>query len=150
VTSPIDGIDSGLKGEASMREVAHELVTRRRVLRALVLLGTLSLGFWGMRAQAAGDLDFTLKNRLGVTINSVYVSPHRSSNWEEDVLDVDVLPDGRNVTIRFPSGARDDLWDLKVVDTSGRAYEWRKGFNLRQISEITVYFSQGQAIADSR
>jgi hypothetical protein len=128
-------------------------LTRRKALGGLVLFCTPSLAIGGTRARAnetlAQSLDFTLRNRLGLTIESVFVSPHRSNSWEEDVLGVDTLSDGRDVRIRFPRSSQDDLWDLRVRDTNGRNYDWTSGFNLRRISSITVYFRNGQAFADS-
>jgi len=111
----------------------------------------MALGIGGTQARADGLLDFTLKNRIGVTILSVYVSPHQVENWEEDVLGVDTLADGQNVRIRFNSfeESRGDLWDIKVVDSNNNSYVWRN-LNLRQINEVTVYISGGQVVASSQ
>jgi len=113
-----------------------------------VLLCTLSLGVGGTSARADGKLDFKLRNRLGVTIRSVYVSPHQADNWEEDVLGQNTLSDGQDINIRFNSNeeARGDIWDLKIVDSNNNSFYW-KNFNLTQIREITIYISGGQATA---
>jgi hypothetical protein len=127
--------------------------TRTGVLRMLVLSCPLVLLISAAPALAQ-NLDFTLKNRLGVTIREVYVSPHQVNKWEEDVLGKDkVLPDGKDITIRFPphQANRGDLWDLKVVTTNGTSYTWTQpGFRLSALSEITLYLNQGKATADSK
>lgn len=45
-------------------------------LNALALLVLVTWGAVATPARAAGPLDFTLENRLGVTISRVYISPH--------------------------------------------------------------------------
>jgi hypothetical protein len=119
----------------------------------MVVLFVLSSGMGGTRAWADGRLDFVLKNRLGVTIRSVYVSPHQERNWEEDVLGTGTLDDGQDSRIRFNSNeeARGDLWDLKVVTANNDSYVWTSpGFNLTKISEITIFLRGGEATATSR
>jgi hypothetical protein len=128
-------------------------ITRRGLFRSLVLLCPLALALTAVPARADNPLDFTLKNRLGVTIREVYVKPHQVQGWEEDVLGTSVLSDGRNVNIRFDDGQerRGDLWDLKVVTADGQTYTWTNpGFRLAQLREITVYLSQGRPMADSK
>src|SRR4051794_15506183 len=127
-------------------------LTRKVALRAMVACA-LASGMGGTRARADGRLDFVLKNRLGVTINSVYVSPHQEGSWEEDVLGTDTLADGGNTRIRFGSNeeARGDIWDLKVVTSDNQSYIWTSpGFNLTKISEITIFLRGGKATASSK
>ncbi|SRR5579885_2200958 len=121
----------------------------RFIVLPMVLVAT-TLSLPNAEARADSPLDFTLKNRLGVTISHVYVSPHQSDSWEEDVLGRDVLADGRDVKIRFDAGAkaRGDLWDLKIKTSDGKVYIWRQpGFNLRKISEVTIILKEGKPTA---
>lgn len=121
-------------------------------LNALALLVLVTWGAVATPARADGPLDFTLENRLGVTISRVYVSPHQAKGWEEDVLGSDVLSDGRSVKIRFGNGdeRRGDIWDLKVVTADGKTHTWRTpGFNLRKVSTITLYLQDGRASAST-
>jgi hypothetical protein len=125
--------------------------TRRGALLALV--GTLMLGAGATEAQAQSPLDFTFKNRLGVTIRSIHVSPHGSDSWEEDVLKDNVLGDGRDVRIRFNSTDqnRGDVWDIMIVTSDGEKFIWKDpGFNLRKISEIKTFVKGGQVTAESK
>src|SRR5205085_10958237 len=57
--------------------------------------------------------DFTLVNATGVEIHELYVTPHKSNDWEEDVLGQDTLPDGDSVTIHFSPRERAKMWDLR-------------------------------------
>jgi len=117
-----------------------------RPLRALVALCLLSL-LVSLPANAQGKQDFTLVNATGVEIHELYVSPHKSNDWEEDVLGQDTLPDGESVTIHFSPRERAKLWDLKVVDKGGNSIEW-ESLNLLEISKVTLHYKNGKAWAD--
>lgn len=128
----------------------------RIALPRLVLSGLAAVtGLLALASPARADspLDFTLKNRLGVTITHVYVSPHHVGGWEEDVLGKDTLSDGRETKIRFGDGQvrRADIWDLKIKTADGKEYEWTQpGFNLRKVTEITIILQGGKATALSK
>lgn len=131
-------------------------ISRVGAIGALPLLACVLVAGMGAapaRTDAALNLNFTLKNRLGVTIYSVYVSPHQVDDWEEDVLGDKTLADGRQIEITFTEEIeeRGDIWDLKVVTSDGDSYTWTEpGFNLTQVSEITIYLKGGEATATWR
>src|ERR1051326_2151751 len=56
--------------------------------------------------------DFTLVNETGVEIHKVYISPHDSNDWEEDILGKDTLPSGESVDIKFHRNEKAAMWDL--------------------------------------
>jgi hypothetical protein len=125
----------------------------RAIPRILCLTVAAALLALPPQARADSPLDFTLRNRLGVTISYVYVSPHQAESWEEDVLGSNVLRDGQNLKIRFDDKqvARGDIWDLKIKTSENREYVWRNpGFNLRRISEITIILKDGTVSAVSK
>ena len=98
-------------------------------------------------AQArAGDQDFTLVNKTGFDIHSVYVSPHRTDEWEEDILGRDVLANGDHVDIKFSRTTKGKSWDLKVADKDGKGYVW-ENINLLEVSKVTVEYKDGKATA---
>jgi hypothetical protein len=104
-------------------------------------------------ARAEDPLDFTLKNRLGVAITHLYLSPHQADGWEEDILGKDVLADNKNLKIHFSAAdaRRGDIWDMKVKTNDGKEYVWREpGFNLRKLTEITLILQDGKATAVSK
>jgi hypothetical protein len=93
-------------------------------------------------AHAAGKQDFTLINKTGYQINKVYVSPNSSDDWEEDVLGQDVLDDGESVHIRFQRNTSECKYDLKVVySDDGSSAIWQ-GFNLCEISKVTIHYNR--------
>ncbi len=96
-----------------------------------------------------GKQDFTLHNQTGVEIHSLYVSPHSTDDWEEDVLGVDTLPSGESVKITFDDRDKHVHWDLKVTDKDGNSLEWYD-LNLIEIEDVTLHWdaSKGKGWAD--
>jgi hypothetical protein len=92
--------------------------------------------------------DFTLVNETGVEIHKVYISPHDSNDWEEDILGKDTLPSGESVDIKFNRSEKDANWDLRVEDSKGNAIEW-ENLNLLKISKLTLHYKDGKATADT-
>lgn len=96
-----------------------------------------------------GKQDFVLHNQTGVEIHSLYVSPHSSDDWEDDVLGVDTLPSGESVKITFDDRDKHVHWDLKVTDKDGNSLEWYD-LNLIEIEEVTLHWdaNKGKGWAD--
>jgi hypothetical protein len=92
--------------------------------------------------------DFTLVNETGVEIHKVYISPHDSNDWEEDILGKDTLPSGESVDIKFNRSEKAANWDLRVEDSKGNAIEW-ENLNLLKISKLTLHYKDGKATADT-
>ncbi len=117
-----------------------------RWLKALVAMSALSM-LLIPTTFARGKQDFTLVNATGVEINRVYISPHSTNNWEEDILGQETLPDGDSVLITFDRSERAAKWDLRVEDKQGNAIEW-ENLNLLEISKVTLHYKNGRAWAD--
>lgn len=98
-------------------------------------------------AAAAVNQDFTLVNQTGVEIYALYVSPHNSDDWEEDVLGQDTLADGARLDIKFGRAEKAAMWDLRVEDKSGNHIEW-ENLNLLEISKVTLHYKDGKAWAE--
>jgi hypothetical protein len=96
---------------------------------------------------AQGKQDFTLHNVTGVEIHELYVSPHSSDDWEEDILGEDTLPNGESVDIHFSRKEKAKLWDLKIVDKDGNSITW-ENLNLLEIADVTLHYKNGKAWAD--
>jgi len=95
----------------------------------------------------AGDQDFTVVNQTGIEIHELYVTPHDSDDWEDDILGEDTLANGAEVDIKFSRKEKAKLWDLKVVDADGNSVEW-ENLDLLDISEVTLHYKKGKAWAD--
>jgi hypothetical protein len=98
-------------------------------------------------AFAQGQQDFTVVNRTGVEINRLYVSPHSTKDWEEDILGQDTLADGDSVNIHFSRTEKAAKWDLRIEDSDGNGIEWTN-LNLLEISKLTLHYKDGKAWAD--
>lgn len=94
----------------------------------------------------AGDQDFVLMNETGVTIDELYISPVSTNEWEEDVLGVDTLPSGEDVTITFPHDADECQWDMKIKDENGNEFVWQ-GIDLCKTGYVVLHYENGKAWA---
>jgi hypothetical protein len=112
---------------------------QNRLISTMLTISVAS--FLSATAALAGDQDFTLTNKTGYTISEVYVSPSKSSEWEEDVLGQAVLADGDNVEIKFSRATTSCKWDLKVVYDDKETAEW-DGFDLCTISKISISYNR--------
>ena len=86
--------------------------------------------------------DITIENSTGYTISEIYISPARSSEWEEDVLDWDVLQNGQEVKIDFKRSANTCDWDLKVVYSDGDEAVW-DGLDLCEDWHFELFYNAG-------
>jgi len=87
-----------------------------------------------------------LANATGVEIDKVFISPHDSNDWEEDILGQDTLPNGQSVDIKFSRNEKAAMWDLRVEDKQGNSIEW-ENLNLLEISKVTLHYENGKATA---
>ncbi len=99
----------------------------------LIVLGT------GAVFAAYGPVqDFTLINKTGDTIVSIFLSPTRANKWRaEDELGDYVLKNGYEIEIEFSPWEDARYWDLRAEFADGTYDEWYN-FDLFSISEITL------------
>jgi hypothetical protein len=99
-------------------------------------------------AAVAGEQDFTVVNQTGVEIHKLFVAPHSSDDWGDDILGKDTLPDGETLDIEFGRHEKAAHWDLKIEDSEGHSVEW-ESLNLLEISKVTLHYKDGKAWADT-
>lgn len=99
-------------------------------------------------AAIAGDQDFTVVNRTGVEIHQLFVSPHDTDEWEEDILGKGTLEDGDELEVSFSSSEDAAMWDLMIVDDEGNSITW-ENLDLLEISEVTLHYKNGKSWADT-
>ncbi|MGI8555643.1 MAG: hypothetical protein ACR2LT_04730 [Pyrinomonadaceae bacterium] len=126
----------------------------RNILAILALVGF--IGFAAISTEAKnvnrnikvhfGDQDFTLVNSTGVEINALYITPHNSKDWGEDILGVDTLLNGKETLITFPSKTTAKIWDLRIEDEDGGYLEW-DNLNLLKISSVELLYGNGNTTA---
>jgi hypothetical protein len=100
-----------------------------------------------VKTAFAGEQDFTLVNKTGIEIHKVFISPHNSDEWGEDILGKDTLSDGDSVDITFGKREKAAHWDLRVEDGKGHSVTW-ESLNLLEISKVTIHLNDGKATAD--
>ncbi len=116
-------------------------------IRIAALLVGISAMLFTSKVAHAGDQDFTLVNKTGVTISHVMVSPHDDNNWGEDVLGKDTLGDDESVEIKFSRSETAEYWDLKIIDKDGNSIVWGH-LNLLKISKIKIHYDGKSATAE--
>ena len=107
----------------------------------------MALSIMAASVAFAGDQDFTVVNKTGVEIHKLFVAPHSSDDWGDDILGKDTLDDGENVEITFSRHEKASHWDLKIEDKSGHAITF-ENLNLLKIEEVVLHYKDGKAWAD--
>ena len=91
----------------------------------------------------AGDADFTLTNRTGYDIDSVYVVPSKQRDWGIDRLGKSILADGRSRFLAFNKSGNTCIYDLSVGWVGYSEDEdsvWER-INLCEIHTITLRYN---------
>jgi len=117
--------------------------------QALLCAFLLAVSMAAVSTSFAGKQDFTLVNRTGATLYNLYISASSTDDWEEDVLDDQVLSSGSRRTIRFSDYETRRYWDIKVVDAYGNSVVLKR-VDLLRFSTITVYRYNGRIRANFR
>ena len=119
--------------------------TIKRMMLCLIAIVAVSL--LAVTAAVAGEQDFTVVNKTGVEIHKLFVAPHSSDEWGEDILGKDTLPDGETLDITFSKHATAAHWDLRIEDSEGHSIEW-ESLDLTVISKVTLHQAKGKVWAD--
>jgi hypothetical protein len=119
-------------------------VSRRTTLSLMAVVG---IALLSAPAAVAGEQDFTLHNNTGKEIHKLYVAPHSSDDWNDDILGQSTLGDGESLNIKFSHKTRAAHWDLRIEDENGNSVTW-ESLNLLEISEVTLHYKNGKAWAD--
>jgi len=114
---------------------------------ALCLLAVAGLALLSAPAAVAGEQDFILHNKTGVSIDKLFIAPHSSDDWQEDILGQDTLATGESLKIRFGRKEKAAHWDIRIEDKEGHSIEW-ESLNLLEISSVTLYLKDGKAWAE--
>jgi len=96
-----------------------------------------------MKTEQGVNLDFTLINKTGYTIEHIYVAPTSQRNWGDNIMGKQLLLNGESVDISFDSQETAKKWDIYVTWEGYEADEdvYWVGFDLSEISEITLYYN---------
>jgi hypothetical protein len=106
-----------------------------------ISLSVLSAFVGSAQAQEAKQ-DFRLVNKTGYEIKEVYVSPSKSSDWEEDILGEGVFGDKEAREIHFHRDVKTCHWDLKVVYTVDSSNAVWTDIDLCSVEKITIHYDK--------
>lgn len=112
-----------------MRFVKHMYI----ISPLLVLLMVTGTALFG------GDQDFTLSNKTGFVISSLYAAPIKDRNWGDDILGQDELASGKSLDIAFSGYGKKCRFDLMVKDSDDNEYTV-EDINLCEIHKITFTY----------
>ncbi len=121
---------------------------RKFLLSIALVIGALTIGFGSAKAAEAKQ-DFTLVNKTGYEIKSVFVSPNKSDDWEEDVLGKDTFADGDKWDIKFHRAATTCKWDLKVVYSDDNSSAVWTNIDLCSVEKITIKYNRGSGVTSA-
>jgi hypothetical protein len=102
----------------------------KALLAALVLTG-LGLGGATPHAQRVDQRNVWVLNNTNREISELYVSPHESSRWGQDVLGQATLPHGIGAVVSFDSRIGTScVMDFKIVYGNGSVQLYEDGRNV--------------------
>jgi hypothetical protein len=80
-------------------------------------------------------------NKTGYGIDEVYVSPHRSDTWSDNLISKP-LENGETLDISFNASAKAARWDIKIVWVDeGSPVVW-KDCKLSEISKFILHYNR--------
>ena len=93
-------------------------------------------------AYAGSDnLDFSLVNKTGYGIKEVYVAPHSSDTWSQN-LSSNPLENGETLNISFDEGVKAAKWDIKIVWVDEGAPVVWMNCKLAEISKFILHYNR--------
>ena len=118
--------------------------------KILCVTAALSSALLSSGAAVAGDADFTLVNKTGYPIRSVYIAPSGNKSWGNDRLGDGILENNRSRLIKFSSKAHCEQSLNVVFDDDGTDVEW-DDFDLCALNKITLKYNRksGTVSADT-
>jgi hypothetical protein len=86
-------------------------------------------------------LDFSLVNKTGYGIKEIYIGPHSSDVWGENIIN-DAFENGQTLNISFNKGATATRWDIKIVWVDEGAPVVWTNCRLAEISKLTLHYNR--------
>lgn len=118
-------------------------------MRKLLMLATAALAIASLGVPAfAGDRDFTLVNKTGYQIDKVFVGPHSSDEWGDDLMGKGVFADNASLDVSFTGGGSCH-WDLRVDYEDGTAATWNN-INLCETNKISLYWDAKNQVSRAK
>jgi hypothetical protein len=95
-------------------------------------------------------LDFALVNQTGYGIQGVYIGPHSSDEWGDNLIE-EAFENGQTLNINFNKGATATRWDIKIVWVDPDAPVQWMNCKLSGIAKFTMHYNRdtGETSADT-
>ncbi|HEY8901055.1 MAG TPA: hypothetical protein VIM61_11645 [Chthoniobacterales bacterium] len=89
-------------------------------------------------SASASELDFTLVNKTGHSIDALYLSASADKDWNENLLpNGTTLAEGAKAAVKFEAKPNDADWDIRAVDDDGTVFTFEK-INLIDAKTVTL------------
>jgi hypothetical protein len=95
--------------------------------KLLILLTAMAVAFAPPSSKAqsyyADGVYISFENDTGYTVHQLFMSPHASYRWGQDLLGIDTLRDGESTTL-LSDYVISQRYDVKIVYGDGSEYVW--------------------------
>lgn len=79
----------------------------------------------GAASAQTESVSFRLENNTGAVLVALHISDTGTNDWEEDVLDVDVVMPGESVDVTIDDGLSDCEYDVRADFSDGDTIDVR-------------------------
>lgn len=105
---------------------------KKSLILGIVLFAGLTVGAFALNEV------IHVHNLSGYELSSMYITPIQSSQWGEDLLAGQPLPDGDTTDVGFTIVKNYWVWDMRATDMQGDTVVWRN-LNIQGIKDIYLW-----------
>lgn len=106
------------------------------MFKRIFLLSSITLGMLATsQSLLAADREVNIINKTKVTLVSFYASNSKTKNWEEDILDDDMLEPNESILIDIDDGTGACKFDFRGVFEDGEEVI-KHGINVCKVGEF--------------
>jgi len=117
-------------------------------IKTWMIAAAMAAGLIPAGSAFAGDADFTLVNRTGYPIRSVYLAPSAAKSWGNDRLGDGILENNKQRLIRFSDKAKCNQSLNVTFDDDGSEVEW-DDFDLCELNKITLKYNRKSGVVSA-
>jgi hypothetical protein len=94
--------------------------------------------------------DFVLINKTGYELNALYVSPSKSDDWQDNIIDGKVVGDDQVVNVHFSPKVHTCHWDLKVTYSDDDSNAVWGDIDLCTVEKITIFYDRKNDVTKAK
>jgi hypothetical protein len=117
-------------------------------IQGWMVAATLVGGLMTTGSAFAGDADFTLVNKTGYPIRSVFIAPSGAKTWGNDRLGDGILENNKQRLIKFSDKAKCDQSMNVTFEDDGSEVEW-DDFDLCELNKITLKYNRKSGVVSA-